>query len=710
MGQGVAGRAVRERRSVFANDLLQEDGPMGARRREGIRLGFQSRVALPLLVDREVAAVFILYVQDKDFFTEEELKLLEELAGNISFALAHMARQEKVDKLSRIRAVSGEINAVIVRVRERDALLRETCRIASEHGKFSLAWVASLDYERQQVRPVAWAGFSAETAHAVTWASIEAAQGTLRQAIETQKPAVRNDIESDLPVGKLRQAALAMGCGSTVCLPLIVDGKVVSVVVLFAAGRHFFDDEELALLDELSADVSFALQTIARQEKLDYLSYYDTLTGLPNRTLFLDRAGQQLRGRASEQPLVAMILFNLERFRNINETFGRDGGDDLLRLVARRLEECFRGKDYIARVAADGFGVVIRGMRDAAAVAHVVEKQVMECFREPFALDDSEVRVAAKAGIALFPADGEDADTLFKNAEAALKDSRRSSESYLFYAAEMNARAAQALSLETRLRKAVEAQQFVLHYQPKISLSTGAIHGLEALIRWQEPGTGLVPPGQFIPLLEETGLILEVGRWVLKRALADHRAWTAAGLPAPRIAVNVSAVQLQRPDFADMVIETVHQEGDNPEALELEVTESLLMKDVQASTRKLSVLRGLGVCIAMDDFGTGYSSLSYIARLPIDSVKIDRSFVNAMAAGDQDLAIISTIVALAHSLRLKVVAEGVETEQQARLLKSLLCDEAQGFLYSRPLPAGEIPALLGAGERKRTIAGATTVG
>jgi diguanylate cyclase (GGDEF)-like protein len=477
-------------------------------------------------------------------------------------------------------------------------------------------------------------------------------------------------------------------------LPVLVGDEAVGVLGLQAREAGYFDEEEVALLSELAGDIAFALQNIEKQEQLDYLSYYDPLTGLPNRTLFIDRAGQQMRARGGEPRMVALILLNIERFRYINESFGRHGGDSLLKLVAQRLEAAFHGKDYLARVGADGFGVVIRGIRDAEAAVHAVENQVLGCFREAYQLDGNELRVSAKAGIAMFPVDGADADTLFKNAEAALKKARDSGERHLFYAADMNARAAHVLSLETRLRKAVEARQFVLHYQPKIELANDRICGLEALIRWQEPGGELVPPGAFIPLLEETGLILEVGKWALGQALMDHREWTARGCKVPRIAVNVSAIQLQQKDFSDMVINVVQEQGSGPDALELEVTESLLMKDVEGSIRKLSLLRGLGIHVAMDDFGTGYSSLSYIARLPINLVKIDRSFINGMANSPQDMAIVTTIIALAHSLNLRVVAEGVETESQSKLLKLLKCDEAQGFLFSKPLPGAQIEPLL----------------
>jgi diguanylate cyclase (GGDEF)-like protein len=687
------GEAMLTRRPAVRNDI-GSGPPAGILRREAASKGCHSTVCLPFVVDGRVAAAVNLFATGRNFFVTDELALLEEMASNISFALEHIARQQKITKLSRIRAVSSEINATIVRIRNRETLLQETCRIATEHGKFEMVWIAALDFDRQKIRPVASAGFSQEAVNAVTWASIGNTQGTLGQAIQSRKTTVRNDIDPDMPAGNLRREAVKAGCLSTVCLPLVVDNNVAALISLFAAGRDFFDKDELALLNELAADVSLALQSIAQQEKVDYLSYYDPLTALPNRSLFVDRLTQQLHGRGGEQLMVAVILLNLERFRNINETLGRHGGDELLKIVAQRLESAFHGKDYLARVGADGFGAVIRGVRDTAAVAHALQDQILGCFNKPFRLNDNELRVAAKAGVAVFPADGDDADTLFKNAEAALKKARDSGERYLFYAADMNARAAQVLSLETRLRRAVEKQEFVLHYQPKYTLADGKICGMEALIRWQDPASGLVPPGTFIPLLEETGLILEVGKWALGRALAQHREWTAAGLAAPRIAVNVSPIQLQQKDFSDIVINVVQEQGDNPDALELEVTESLLMKDVQSSIRKLSILRGMGITIAMDDFGTGYSSLAYIARLPINSIKIDRSFITGMTGSPQDMGIVTTIIALAHSMNLKVVAEGVETAEQSQLLKLLKCDEAQGYLFSKPLPAAEIETLL----------------
>jgi diguanylate cyclase (GGDEF)-like protein len=566
-----------------------------------------------------------------------------------------------------------------------------------EHGKFAMSWIGMVDDAAQEIRPIAKAGQHEGYLERLKLTLDPTATRYLALAVEAlarNAPVICNEISTDGRMRAWRESALARGYRSAVMLPLTVEQRTVGVLALYSPEVGFFDDEEIKLLVALAGDIGFALQTIEKQERLDYLSYYDALTGLPNRALFIDRTGQQMRSRGGEPLMVAMILLNIERFRYINESFGHRGGDELLRLVARRLEQAFRGKDYLARVGADGFGLVVRGVRDATAVVHLIENQVLACFQEPYSLNGRELRVAAKAGIAMFPADGGDADTLFRNAEAALKKARDSGERHLFYAADMNARAAHALSMETRLRKAVEEQQFVLHFQPKINITSDSICGLEALLRWNDPETGLVPPNQFIPVLEETGLILEVGRWAIQHALSQRLAWHIKGLRPPRIAVNVSAIQLRQGDFVRVIRDRLDGAGVGPHGLDLEITESMIMKDIENNIAKLRAVREMGVDIAIDDFGTGYSSLSYAARLPINSLKIDRSFINGMATNPQDMAIVTTIIALTRSLNLRVVAEGVETVEQSRLLSLVKCDEAQGYLFSKPLPAKDIESLL----------------
>jgi diguanylate cyclase len=325
-------------------------------------------------------------------------------------------------------------------------------------------------------------------------------------------------------------------------------------------------------------------------------------------------------------------------------------------------------------------------------VARIIYDGFAQVEGTPFRPDGADLRIAIRSGIALYPNDGADADSLFRNAEAALKKAKSSGEKYLFYTEKMTERIAERLAFENKLRHAIEKEEFVLHYQPKVDTAHRRIVGVEALIRWQGPD-GLVPPLSFIPLLEETGLIMQVGAWALKRALLDHRGWTEQGLPAPRVAVNVSPLQLRQRNFVDVVGQVIAA-GTAPAGLDLELTESLIMEDIEGNIGKLNSIRSLGVDIAIDDFGTGYSSLGYLAKLPVQALKIDRSFISAMDKDPNAMTLVATIISLAHSLRLKVIAEGVETESQANTLSGLRCDELQGYLFSKPLPIEGITALL----------------
>jgi diguanylate cyclase (GGDEF)-like protein len=396
---------------------------------------------------------------------------------------------------------------------------------------------------------------------------------------------------------------------------------------------------------------------------------------------------------APEERKIALVILDVERFKSINDSLGRQEGDALLKQIAERMSQNDDGTLRIARISADHFAVIGRGAQSEEEVARRVERRMQRVFGPPFRIGNAELRINAKAGIALFPSDGADPDTLFRNAESALKRAKLQGERYMFYTAQMTERVAEKLALENKLRQALEKDEFILHYQPKVDLERRSIVGVEALIRWQSPELGLVPPLQFIPLLEETGLIQQVGSWALRRASLDHRSWVEQGLKAPRVAVNVSPIQLRQRNFVE-VIEQAMREGLAPTAIDLEITESLIMEDIQGNIEKLNAVRALGVSIAIDDFGTGYSSLGYLAKLPVQSLKIDRSFIAAMHKDANTMTLVSTIVSLAHSLRLKVVAEGVETEEQAKILRLLRCDEMQGYLFSKPLPTAALIELL----------------
>jgi diguanylate cyclase (GGDEF)-like protein/PAS domain S-box-containing protein len=603
--------------------------------------------------------------------------------------------EEKITRLNRVYAVLSGINALIVRVRNRDELFREACRIAVEDGKFPLAWIGVLHAGEKRINPIAWAGNAdgyLERMPTSVDAALRNGRGMGGLAFRERKAMVANDLAND-PRVLIKREALERGFRSLIVLPLIAEEEIVGLLTLYADQVGFFDDEEVKLLLELAGDVSFALEHIKKDEKLNYLANYDAPTGLANRNLLHERLTQQLLTAERAQSTVAVLLLDLERFRTINDTFGRQVGDLLLKQVAERIVRAAPNANAAARVAVDQFALVVPDVRHEDDVARLIDERGRACFGEPFALGEVQLRVAAKVGVALYPNDGSDADTLLKHAEAALKKAKQGGHRYLFYAQEMTERVAEKLALENKLRLALANNEFVLHYQPKIHFQTRKIVGVEALIRWQSPELGLVPPLQFIPLLEETGLILQVGTWALRRAALDHRSWTEQGLSAPRVAVNVSPIQLRQRDFVS-VLKSAIGEGVTPAGIDLELTESLIMEDIHRDAGKLNAVRELGVDLAIDDFGTGYSSLGYLAKLPVQTLKIDRSFVRSMQDDPNAMTLVSTIISLAHSLRLTVVAEGVETEEQANYLRLLRCDQMQGYLFSKPLPMEALVSLL----------------
>ncbi|HEX7811805.1 MAG TPA: EAL domain-containing protein, partial [Burkholderiales bacterium] len=603
-------------------------------------------------------------------------------------------QEDRIARLARIQAVLSGINSAIVRIRNREELFRETCRIATEAGAFRIAIIGMKD-ERGLVVPVAWGGAGGELIAAVPKDTQGDPSGVVARAIRERAPAVENDILLRPDIDVLRIEAIRLGCRAAIALPLHGDGEPFGMIVLYSTEKNAFDADEITLLEELADDVSFALTFIAQQEKVSYLAYYDTLTGLPNRSLFFDRLGQQLAAAGRERGKVALVSLNVDRFRMVNETLGRNAGDALLKAIAERIKDSQREQDTVARTSADGFAIVASAAWRTPDLAHLIEARNRELFSAPFWIEGEELRVSATAGVAVFPDDADTAEALVANAEAALRSAKQHSVPLLFYGREMNAQAAESLRMENRLRKALEKHELALWYQPKIDSRTGRFTGFEALMRWIDPESGPVPPAHFIPILEKTGLIMEAGTWALQQVARDCETWMKGSRAAPRIAVNVSPLQLRDKHFVDSVVDAAGKIDAAGGILDLEITESVIMEDVDAVILKLQTVRGLGVRIYIDDFGTGYSSLAYIARLPIHALKIDRSFVVDMTQNGDSLNIVQSVISLAHSLKLRVVAEGVETEAQAELLKRLDCDELQGYLYGKPTPPAELRGVLG---------------
>jgi diguanylate cyclase (GGDEF)-like protein/PAS domain S-box-containing protein len=605
--------------------------------------------------------------------------------------------EARISRLNRVYAVLSGINTLIVRVRDRDELYEEACRIAVEAGKLRFVWIGVVDSEQRQLRPVAWAGeeqdFLAAVRSRLSLSESDSQERSLvAQAAASKEALISNDVAND-PRIRFRQEHAQHGIRSLAAFPLVVADRVLGVFALHASEVDFFDADEVRLLSELAGDISFALEHLEQQDKLDYLAYYDSVTGLANRTLFRERLEQNLHEAGRAQHQLAVVIVDIDRFRTINDTFGRQVGDALLKQMAARLQEASGDPGVLARLGADHFAVMIPHVRVEQDLVRMIEAARSRILAEPFSVEGTQLRIATKAGIALFPNDGADAESLLRNAEAALMKAKQAGERQLFYAPQMTERVAETLALENKLRQALEKNEFVLHYQPKVDLRGRAIVGVEALIRWQSPELGLVPPAKFISLLEETGLILEVGSWALTRAALDHRAWTEMGIKPPRVAVNVSPIQLRQRDFVD-IVERALMEGMAPVGIDLEITESVVMENVEASIDKLKRLRALGIKMAIDDFGTGYSSLAYLAKLPVETLKIDRSFVITMLKDIDTATLVQTIIALAHSLRLTVVAEGVDAEEQAQVLRLLRCDQMQGYLFSKPVPAADLVKLL----------------
>jgi diguanylate cyclase (GGDEF)-like protein/PAS domain S-box-containing protein len=443
----------------------------------------------------------------------------------------------------------------------------------------------------------------------------------------------------------------------------------------------------------------------AADERIAYLATRDPLTELPNRVLLADRLAQAIAGAQRNQRALAVLFVDLDRFKNINDSLGHEVGDLVLKGAAARLLGCVRQGDTLARLGGDEFLVVLEGLRHAEDAVQVAAK-VLSTLSQPFDIAGHRLFTSCSIGVSIFPDDAADERALMRNADIAMYHAKeRGRGNYQFYSSDMNNRAVERLNLETALRLALERGEFVLHYQPQVDIRSSCIVGMEALIRWQHPAWGLLAPDKFIPVAEESGLIEPLGEWTLHNACRQAREWQLIGLPPLKIAVNISARQLQRPfEFCRKALDAIQHAGLDPALVELEMTETLLLQNAEENISALNELGRRKVRIAVDDFGTGYSSLSYIKQLPIDTLKIDRSFTRNLPDDDEGLAIVQATVAMGHKLGLRITAEGVETREQLAALRRMRCDEYQGYLFSRPLPAEQIFELLQAQPARRISA------
>jgi diguanylate cyclase (GGDEF)-like protein len=621
-------------------------------------------------------------------------RALEEMALRRKSQLA----EQRVVRLTGVLQMLSGINSALVRIQNRQEVLNETCRLAHRVGGYAISMVALMNPQTRLARPVAWTGFEflAEPGREFPVADREGDDMSLMgRVIRTGETVLCEDVEHSPHAIDGREAIVAAGVRSLAALPLRVDNTPVGSFLFGTRAPAVIGPDEMLLLEEVAANLSFGLQYLDKQDAVHFLSYFDPLTGLAKRTLFCERLSRLLTRGAESLPRLAVTVFDIAHLSVINDSFGRHTGDRLLQCVADRLKGHFPDTEQLAHLGGGMFVCVNAVAEKAARQSGTLHDDLARMFVRPFSVNGREISVQVKSGVACYPEDGREANDLVQNAEAALKQAKSLGEQYLHHRVEMNSELAQRVGMEHRLRAALDNREFVLHYQPKVDLRTGQITSVEALLRWQDPEKGLVPPGTFLPMLESAGLMAATGAWVLHQACADCRDWRRAGLPPMRVAVNVCPSDLRQRNIARDILDTVGDlAGTSTWGIDVEITEGALAGDSSSCIHALRLLRAGGVRIAIDDFGTGFSSLGRLSDLPIDTLKIDRTFTSRLPSDRKSCTLVSTIINLAHAFEMTTVAEGVETQAQFDYLLRQGCDESQGYLHSRPIPKAELESLL----------------
>jgi diguanylate cyclase (GGDEF)-like protein/PAS domain S-box-containing protein len=603
-------------------------------------------------------------------------------------------RQEKhISRLTRVLKMLSGVNSSMVRIRQRREILAEACRLATSVGGYASAMVALVEPGTRTARPAAWAGsLDNQVTQQMSLSIADSATddtSVVSRVLRTGQHLLCNDLQAlDMPLAA-RAPLMDAGFRSVVAYPLLIDRTAVGALVLTSYDVGAVSDEEARMLRELVANLSFALQYLHKEDEVRFLSYFDPLTSLAKRGLFCDRLVRALEPRIGRRGTPAVAVLDIEHLSTINDSFGRHVGDLLLQQVADRLKRQFDSTELLAHIGGGTFGVIMEAAGDEDEAVHWMQERIMDVFRQAFTVDGRGIPINVKCGFARYPDNGNDANALVQHAEAALRGAKSSGEKYLPHRLELSSAVVSRMTMEHRLRGAVERQEFELHYQPKLDVATRALRGLEALVRWRDPDAGLVAPGTFLPLMESSGLIVPLGDWILRQAASDLRRWQGAGISPGRVAVNISPVQLRRRAFADHLLDLIGEWREGT-GIDVEITEGVLIDDVSSAVSQLRVLRRSGIRVAIDDFGTGYSSLSRLAELPVDMLKIDRSFVSQLTTSGAGRTVAETIIALGKAFEMTTVAEGVETPEQFEMLANLGCDQSQGYLHSRPLAAADL--------------------
>ena len=612
-----------------------------------------------------------------------------------------------LERANRDLRLLSDCNTALVRAEEEHALLMEVCRLCVERGGYRMAWVGYAVHDDVcTVRVAAQSGDQDGYLQnlPVTWADEPHGRGPVGTAIRTGQPCAINHIKSDPRMVLWRAQTDRRSLRSCTALPLVCNATIIGALALYSEEEDCFDPDELRLLMELASDLAYGICTLRARveharakEQLEFLSHFDPLTHLPNRLLLRDRFEHAALVAQRDPGQICMLYIDLDHFKQINDGLGYAVGDQVLVKVAERLQQCIPVASTVSRMSGDEFVVLLVGAFDAAAVAGV-GNAIRDALTEPLQADDSRLNISCSVGIGLYPADGDDFETLLKHAHAAVVSAKEAGRNACrFFSHDINDGMLEQIRLTGGLAGALREREFLLHYQPQIDLASGRIIGVEALVRWQHPTDGLLPPGKFIALAERSGHIVPLGEWVLHEACRQARSWQNQQIDTPVVGVNLSALQFKRGNVLELVASALAASGLSPACLELELTESILLQDVEATIKTLQGLKAMGVKLSIDDFGTGYSSLSYLKRLAVDKLKIDQSFVRDMLTDTDGASIVRAIIQLGHNLQLTVIAEGVETMAERDFLEKSGCDEAQGYLFSRPVPVDQIEPLLRSG-------------
>lgn len=687
-GEGVAGRVWESGRALWVPDARNIAGfsvRKLAVKSEFTETGFHTVASAPIIAGGKTKGIMSFYTTSVIGSDPECLDTLSTIGSQIGQAMERELQQQNIQRLSRIHAVLSGINTTIVRVHDKDRLFREACDIAIDRGLFLMAWIGFFDPDSGELISITWGEhkeFKVIPEEMNTSLGRDWEKSKIKLTLANRQPTVANRLSPASRV-PLSHEAIQHGCLSAAAFPLRGKDITAGLLVLYSEEADFFDDEELRLLEDLAADISFAMQYLENEERASFLAFHDPVTGLLNRTAMHSQLNQVAINARNQRRPFALLLMNINHFRDINDTLGHYNGDSLLKQVAQRLRSAVWENDTVACLGGDDFAILLPHLANKAHIDLVINK-IQKSLQHPVIVSELPINVEATLGIALFPDHGDSADLLWQRADVALRTAKERHQTHLFYSAEIDHYDPQKLALIGDLRKAIDQNELVLHYQPMIDLQTGTTIGAEALVRWQHPQQGLLFPDRFIPLAERTGLINPLTTWVLANALHQVSAWHKNGIRL-NLSINLSVRNLQNSNLNKEILDLVSSSGFALDCLTIEITESAIMVEPVKARNMLSKLHAAGIVFSLDDFGTGQSSLSYLKDLPITKMKIDKSFIMNFKE-PRNAAIVHSAIELGHNLGFSVTAEGVEDEQAYLSLREQNCNSAQGYYFSKPLP------------------------